>query len=146
LAVASAGPYAIICTLLQTDIHASIPPLSFLPAGCPSCRPSNSVKAPTRPKCGKCRGAYSTQPDLLAGLRAILLRVGDRRKGRFPNPLSEILNTPLLTALVFYSRVLKYVFHLRLCDLCAGRFWGKILGGGLCRPMAPHRTATVYMC
>ena len=44
VAVASAGPYA-ICTLLQTDNHASFPPLSFLYAGCPSCRPTNSVKA-----------------------------------------------------------------------------------------------------
>ena len=35
----------ISCTLLQTDNHASSPPLSFLQAGCPSCRPTNSVKA-----------------------------------------------------------------------------------------------------
>jgi len=34
-----------VCTLLQTDNHTSIPPLSFLQAGCPSCRPANSVKA-----------------------------------------------------------------------------------------------------
>ena len=34
-----------VCTLLQTDNHASNPPLSFLQAGCPSCRPTNSVKA-----------------------------------------------------------------------------------------------------
>jgi len=34
-----------VFTLLQTDNHASIPPLSFLQAGCPSCHPSNSVKA-----------------------------------------------------------------------------------------------------
>ena len=34
-----------VCTLLQTDNHASIPVLSFLQAGCPSCRPTNSVKA-----------------------------------------------------------------------------------------------------
>jgi len=34
-----------ICTLTQTHNHASIPPLSFLQAGCPSCRPANSVKA-----------------------------------------------------------------------------------------------------
>jgi len=27
------------------DNHANIPPLSFLQAGCPSCRPTNSVKA-----------------------------------------------------------------------------------------------------
>jgi len=34
-----------VCTLLQTDNHASTPPLSFLQAGCRSCRPTNSVKA-----------------------------------------------------------------------------------------------------
>ena len=34
-----------VSTLLQTDNHASTPPLSFLQAGCPSCRPTNSVKA-----------------------------------------------------------------------------------------------------
>jgi len=34
-----------VCTLLQTDNHASTPPLSFLQAGCPSCRPTNSVNA-----------------------------------------------------------------------------------------------------
>jgi len=33
------------CTSLQEDNHASTPPLSFLQAGCPSCRPTNSVKA-----------------------------------------------------------------------------------------------------
>jgi len=32
-------------TLLQTDNHASTPPLCFLQAGCPSCRPTNSIKA-----------------------------------------------------------------------------------------------------
>jgi len=32
-----------VCTSLQKDSHASTPPLSFL---CPSCRPTNSVKAP----------------------------------------------------------------------------------------------------
>ena len=45
MAVASAGPYMQVCTLLQTDNHASTSPLSFLQAGCPSCRPTNSVKA-----------------------------------------------------------------------------------------------------
>ena len=34
-----------VCTSLQTDDHASTPPLSFLQAGCPSCRPTNSVRA-----------------------------------------------------------------------------------------------------
>jgi len=34
-----------VCTSLLTHNHASTPPLSFLQAGCPSCRPTNSVKA-----------------------------------------------------------------------------------------------------
>jgi len=34
-----------VCTLLQTNNHTSTPLLSFLQAGCPSCRPTNSVKA-----------------------------------------------------------------------------------------------------
>ena len=34
-----------VCTSLYTDNHASTPPLSFLQAGCPSCCPTNSVKA-----------------------------------------------------------------------------------------------------
>jgi len=42
--VASAG-HVQVCTLLQTDNHTSTSPLSFLQAGCPSCRPTNSVKA-----------------------------------------------------------------------------------------------------
>ena len=34
-----------VCTSLQTDNHTSTPPLCFLQARCPSCRPTNSVKA-----------------------------------------------------------------------------------------------------
>ena len=34
-----------VCTSLQTDNHTSTPPLSFLQVGCPSCHPTNSVKA-----------------------------------------------------------------------------------------------------
>jgi len=34
-----------VCNSLQTDNHASNPPLSFLQAGCPFCRPTNSIKA-----------------------------------------------------------------------------------------------------
>jgi len=41
--VASAGLYASLH--LIPDNHANIPPLSFLQAGCPSCRPTNSVKS-----------------------------------------------------------------------------------------------------
>jgi len=34
-----------VCTSLQTDNHASTPPLGFLQAGCLSCHPTNSIKA-----------------------------------------------------------------------------------------------------
>ena len=34
-----------VCISLQTDNHASTPPLRVLQAGCRSCRPTNSVKA-----------------------------------------------------------------------------------------------------
>jgi len=34
-----------VCTSFQTDNHASTPPLSLLQTGCPSSRPTNSVKA-----------------------------------------------------------------------------------------------------
>ena len=34
-----------VCTSLETDNHASTPPLSFLQAGCPSCHTTNSIKA-----------------------------------------------------------------------------------------------------
>ena len=39
-----------VCTSLQTDNHASTPPLCFLQAGCPFCRPTNSVKALKAPQ------------------------------------------------------------------------------------------------
>jgi len=43
VAVATAGLYASLH--LAPDNHTSTPPLSFLQAGCPSCHPTNSVKA-----------------------------------------------------------------------------------------------------
>jgi len=41
-----------VCTSLQTDNHASTSPLSFLKARCPSCRPTNSIKALKATQCG----------------------------------------------------------------------------------------------
>ena len=34
-----------VCTSLQTDNHASTSPLRYLQAGCPSCHPTNSIRA-----------------------------------------------------------------------------------------------------
>ena len=44
-----------VCNWLQTDSHASTPPLSFLQARCPSCRPTSGVKAlKANSSCNKC--------------------------------------------------------------------------------------------
>jgi len=37
-----------VCTSLQTNNDTSTPPLTFLQAGCPSCCPTNSIKAQQR--------------------------------------------------------------------------------------------------
>jgi len=37
--------WGISCTSLQTDNHASTPPLCLLQAECPSCNPTNRIKA-----------------------------------------------------------------------------------------------------
>ena len=50
-----------VWTLLQTDNHTSTPPLCFLQAGCPSCRPTNSVKAPKTEKNVKNERLQKTQ-------------------------------------------------------------------------------------
>jgi len=44
VAVASAR-YMQVCTSLQTDDHANTPRLKFFTARCPSCCPTNSIKA-----------------------------------------------------------------------------------------------------
>jgi len=48
-----------VCTSLQTDNHTSTPQLSFLQAGCPSCHPTNKVKALTL-KAAVTNNIYST--------------------------------------------------------------------------------------
>jgi len=49
-----------VCTLLQTDNHAGTPPLSFLQAGYPSCRPTNqSTEGKSIPKQCKSKKNYN---------------------------------------------------------------------------------------
>jgi len=67
-----------VCTSLQTDKHASTPPLSFLQAGCPSCRPTNSVKAlkaqaPKALKSTKFTTVYGFLPNTAKSFRAGVL-------------------------------------------------------------------------
>ena len=55
-----------VCTSLKTDNHASTSPLSFLRAGCPSCPPTNSVKALTaRAHSSKTKKNYSPAKELI---------------------------------------------------------------------------------
>jgi len=60
VAVASAGPHASVH--LAADNHASTPPLSFLQAGCPSCCPTNSVRA-LKEKCNQSVNFYFSRTD-----------------------------------------------------------------------------------
>ena len=60
-----------VCTSLQTDNHASTPSLSFLQAWCPSCRPTNSVKARQRNqqhKSGKQNKTKKVKTDMLRSI------------------------------------------------------------------------------
>jgi len=59
-----------ICTSLQTDSHASTSLLSFLQTGCPSCHPTNSVKAL---KATKSRNRATKARDKVAGVTSALV-------------------------------------------------------------------------
>jgi len=52
-----------VCTSLQTGNHANAPSISSLQAGCPSCRPTNSVKA-----LNKTRNYRIVETDLIASM------------------------------------------------------------------------------
>jgi len=62
-----------VCTSLQTDNHASTPPLSFLQAGFPSCRPTNSVK---ELKADNVHNKYDEIWYLVSAFSALTLLVG----------------------------------------------------------------------
>ena len=79
-----------VCTSLQTDDHASTPPLSLLPAGCPFCRQTNSVKA-LKAKCNmtmlKIRHKNYTAADTLCMVANLL---------RHTNPSAHLFTSLLL--------------------------------------------------
>ena len=50
-----------VCTLLQTDNHTNTLLLSFLQAGCPSCRPTNSIRE-LKEKCNHTHTHTHTHP------------------------------------------------------------------------------------
>ena len=85
-----------VCTSLQTDNHASTPPLSFLQARCPSCRPTNSVKAlkaTTESITHKCRYQPCRQQQSAPG-RGFSLIAARSRTHPLPYPLRSIPTAP----------------------------------------------------
>ena len=77
-----------VCTSLHAstqDNHASTPPLSFLQAGCLSCRPTNSVKA--------LKGKSTPLKSYIFHARVSIAGVSCRR--RWPLPTTLVLTTLL---------------------------------------------------
>ena len=72
-----------VCTSLQTDNHASTPPLRVLQAGCPSCRPANSVIALRAKKCTRCtrKKISSFFPSVLCYVFSALTLLVGRQEG-----------------------------------------------------------------
>jgi len=88
-----------VCTSLQTDNHASTPLLSFLQAGCPSCRPTKTVKAL---KAGQQIYRYTDKIiAILSAFSALTLLVG-RQEG---HPACKKLSGGVLAWLSVWSEV-----------------------------------------
>jgi len=111
-----------VCTLLHTDNHASTPPLCFLQAGCPSCRPTNSVKAPKAPYVYSAnigtavKSVMLTEAGVLSGHvlgREELLRDGrlaDARSTKHQHPVQILLDDVVGGA---DSNFIRVVIHAR---------------------------------
>jgi len=56
-----------VCTSLQADNHAKHPTTHFLQSGCPSCRPTNSVKALKAKRDGKIINFYKKMETVVTG-------------------------------------------------------------------------------
>jgi len=93
-----------VCTSLQIDNHASNPPVSFLQAGCPSCYPTNSVKALEASdflmrQTGHTERISAHQNDILLKCSVNLVRFGLRSSdcSRVHNSTSGICNSGCIT-------------------------------------------------
>ena len=81
-----------VCTSLQSDNHASTPPLSFLQAGCPSCCPTNSVKAlKARHATSLLTDFNTTETDFLHNVSSLICSLHQRSEARFTKYLTIIL-------------------------------------------------------
>jgi len=84
-----------VCTSLQTDNHASTPPL-FLQAGRPSCRPTNSVKALRHHITSQNRSECGGQAKLTFDHADVVGAVADGERDALAMSLDEVDNERLL--------------------------------------------------
>ena len=97
-----------VCTSLQTDNHASTTPVNFLQAGCPSGRPTNSVKALKAKGNYDCVNDKTEVQDKITNAQTLLM-------GTFHTELANklLLNYTVKTASETHS-VLRQVEKLQL--------------------------------
>ena len=133
MAVASTG-HTQICTLTQTHNHASIPSHSFLQAGCPSCCPTNSVKALKALKYDMWSTIFKIQQflkllpsdDIFKGILIILPRINSpnhcslksKQNSKFRPPCFLIFVSPR----IFVTHVASPVVPLDAPDLSQRRY------------------------
>ena len=88
-----------VCTSFQRDNHASTPPLSFLQAGCPSCRPTNSVTLRYIDATSKYATFFAVVPVVVKSESGV---------ARAPITADRVLTDVLATAVVRRTLVLIY--------------------------------------
>ena len=103
-----------VCTSLQTDNHASTTRVSFLQAGCPSCRPTNSVKA--------LKASSKTQQEELrtqtsVSSCSILLKIHDRSTKHVRSAGCHQL---------FVPRHRRSMFRRRACSVAGPAAWNSL--------------------
>jgi len=117
-----------ICTSPQTDNHTSTPPLSFLQDGCPSCHPTNSIKAlkayvmeiymynvacETHKQKENINYYYITTILWLSGLRRGQSKWAGIRRNIHPLTPIVVINHPLSASSIFLQSMASSLFNLR---------------------------------
>jgi len=91
-----------VCTSLHTDNHANTSPLSFLQAGCPSCRPTNSVKA----------------------LKAVIYLLTGSKRAQSKMVMLRLFKSYCLTFVLYATEVMQLSKHsLKLLIFCVAKIF-----------------------
>jgi len=91
-----------VCTSLHTDNHANTSPLSFLQAGCPSCRPTNSLKA----------------------LKAVIYLLTGSKRAQSEMVMLRLFKSYCLTFVLYATEVMQLSKHsLKLLIFCVAKIF-----------------------